>query len=191
METHRRSENVNRLERTLIVIKPDGMKQVGKIISYYKKAGLKIIAEKTMHVTGEMAEKHYPASEQQILGMGSKTIQAMKDGGMQDKVKKMFGTENAREIGMKLRGWLIEFITSAPVKAFVLEGENAVTLTRKVTGFTDPARADKGTVRGDFGTDAIIRANAAGRPVMNLVHASGTVEEAEKEIALWFSELKR
>ena len=60
---------------------------------------------------------------------------------------------------------------------------------RKVTGFTDPVSAEKGTVRGDFGEDSIVKANAEFRPVQNLVHASDA-EGAKHELQLWFPELK-
>ncbi len=56
------------------------------------------------------------------------------------------------------------------------------------TGFTDPSTAEKGTIRGDLGTDSILKANQEQRPVYNLIHASGSLEEAEKEINLWFGE---
>lgn len=177
------------IERTLIVIKPDGMPHAKKIIDYYTKAGLRIIARKEIHIDKKFAEKHYAATDEQIIGMGNKTIQASKDSGNYEKMKKIFGTEDPKKMGMKLRDWLIKFITSKPVLALVLEGGNAVALARKITGFTDPAQADKGTIRGDLGTDSIVSANADGRPVRNLVHASGNASEAERELALWFPEL--
>ena len=73
---------------------------------------------------------------------------------------------------------LVNYITSAPVVAVVLEGEGAVARIRKAMGATDPARAEKGTIRGEFGLD--IERNA--------VHGSDSVETAEKEISLFFSE---
>ena len=178
------------IERTLIVIKPDGMAHARKILPYYEKAGLRIIARKEVHVNEKFAGRHYAATDEQVVGMGNKTVQASKDSGKYERMKKIFGTDDPKKIGTKLRGWLIEFITSKPVLAMVMEGKDAVALARKVTGFTDPAKAEKGTIRGDLGTDAIVKANNEGRPVMNLVHASGNVEEAEREIALWFPELK-
>jgi nucleoside-diphosphate kinase len=103
-------------------------------------------------------------------------------------VKKIFGTTDPKKIGMKLRKWLIEFITSAPVVAIVFEGDDAIKTVRKVTGFTDPSKAEEGTIRGDFGDDAINIANKEKRATRNLVHASGNPEEAAKEIALWFTD---
>jgi nucleoside-diphosphate kinase len=71
---------------------------------------------------------------------------------------------------------LIEYITSTPVVAIVFEGENAIELIRKTMGATDPARAEKSTIRADFGVD--IQNNA--------VHGSDSPENAAKEIALFF-----
>ena len=71
---------------------------------------------------------------------------------------------------------LVEYITSAPIVAIVFEGENAIELIRKTMGVTDPAKADKGTIRADFGID--IQNNA--------VHGSDSPENSAKEIALFF-----
>jgi nucleoside-diphosphate kinase len=73
---------------------------------------------------------------------------------------------------------LIEFITSSPTLAFVLEGEGAIAVVRTTMGATNPADAAPGTVRGDL---------ALSMPD-NLVHGSDSPESAEREIALWFSD---
>ena len=73
---------------------------------------------------------------------------------------------------------LVNYITSAPIIAAVFEGEGAVEVIRKEMGATDPAGAEKGTIRADFGLD--IQRNA--------VHGSDSVENAGKEIELFFSE---
>ena len=179
------------MERTLVVIKPDAMKRhlADKILHYFEKEGLKVIARKEVHVTKEFAAKHYTASDEQVIGMGNKTIASSKESGKYEEMKDKFGSENPREIGDKIRGWLINYISSTPVIAVVLEGSDAVKHARKITGFTDPSRADKGTVRGDLGEDSIVAANGEFRPVQNLVHASDS-EGAKHELALWFPELK-
>ena len=82
------------------------------------------------------------------------------------------------------------YITRGPVIAIILEGENAIKRVREITGYTDPKSADKGTIRGDFGKDSILEANSQKRSVQNLIHASGTPDEAKKEIKLWFPEMK-
>jgi nucleoside-diphosphate kinase len=75
-------------------------------------------------------------------------------------------------------GELVQFITSAPTLALVLEGEGAVGVVRETIGATDPANAAPGTIRGDL---------ALSMPD-NLVHGSDAPETAKREIALWFSE---
>jgi nucleoside-diphosphate kinase len=72
---------------------------------------------------------------------------------------------------------LIKYITSAPVMAMVLEGENAIQAVRQTMGLTDPLKAEPGTIRHDFAL-SISR---------NLTHASDSLENAESEISLWFS----
>ena len=72
---------------------------------------------------------------------------------------------------------LVGFITSSPLIAIVLQGENAVHIIRQMMGDTDPARAPGGTIRGDFGIDM----------GHNLIHGSDSVENASSEIALFFS----
>lgn len=176
------------MERTLVVVKPDGVKRnlVEEILKRYTDAGLKILYRKELTIDKSLAEKHYTDSDEQILGMGNKTLSAAGEDG----TRKIFGTTDPREVGMVLRKWMIDFITSGPVVAVVLEGEDVIQKVRKITGFTDPSRAEKGTIRGDLGEDAIVKANEERRATYNLVHASGSKEEAEKEIKLWFGEIK-
>lgn len=73
---------------------------------------------------------------------------------------------------------LVEYITSGPVVALVVEGRNAVAEVRKINGATNPLNAACGTIRGDFAQDT-------GR---NVVHGSDSVESAKREIAIYFNE---
>ena len=73
---------------------------------------------------------------------------------------------------------LVDFITSGPVIAMVLEGRSAVEMVRSTMGVTDPLKAQPGTIRGDLGLDI-------GR---NIVHGSDSPETATQEIALFFSQ---
>jgi nucleoside-diphosphate kinase len=73
-------------------------------------------------------------------------------------------------------GELVEFITSGPTLALVLEGEGAITTVRRTMGATNPADSEPGSIRGDF---------ALSMPD-NLVHGSDSPESAEREIGLWF-----
>ena len=73
---------------------------------------------------------------------------------------------------------LVDYISSAPIIAIIFEGKRAVEVIRETMGATDPAKAEAGTIRGDFGLDI-------GR---NTIHGSDSVETAEEEIKLFFSE---
>jgi len=73
---------------------------------------------------------------------------------------------------------LVDYISSAPIIAIIFEGKRAVEVIREMMGPTDPAKAEAGTIRGDFGLDI-------GR---NTIHGSDSVETAEEEIKLFFSE---
>ena len=75
-------------------------------------------------------------------------------------------------------GKLISFITSAPVFAMVVEGENAVAISRHIVGVTNPSEATPGSIRGDLGL-------TVGR---NVIHGSDSVTSADREIALWFND---
>ena len=75
-------------------------------------------------------------------------------------------------------GGLVEFITSAPLVAAVLEGPNAIAIVRAMNGATRPHEAAPGTIRGDFALET----------AQNLVHASDSPENAASEVALWFSD---
>ncbi|ACV58703.1 nucleoside-diphosphate kinase [Alicyclobacillus acidocaldarius] len=75
-------------------------------------------------------------------------------------------------------GELVQFITSSPVFAMILEGENAIAVVRAMMGKTNPAEAAPGTIRGDLGLTI----------GMNVVHGSDSPESAKREIELWFPE---
>ncbi len=73
---------------------------------------------------------------------------------------------------------LVNYISSTPIVAAIFEGERAVEVARKAMGVTDPAKAEAGTIRGDFGLDI----------ERNTIHGSDSVETAEGEIKLFFAE---
>lgn len=82
---------------------------------------------------------------------------------------------------------LEDFITSGPLVAIVLEGLHAVELVRKMVGATEPKSAAPGTIRGDYAHHSYAYTDKKGISIKNLIHASGTSEEAKQEISLWFS----
>jgi nucleoside-diphosphate kinase len=131
-------------ERTLVLIKPDGVERrlIGEIISRIERKGLTIAALQLRQVSEELASRHYAEHE-----------------------------------GKPFFGSLLEFITSGPVVAAIVEGPRAVTAIRQLAGGTDPVeKAAPGTIRGDFGLET----------QFNLVHGSDSTESAQREIVLWF-----
>jgi nucleoside-diphosphate kinase len=131
-------------ERTLLLIKPDGVERrlVGEIIGRIERKGLTVAALELRVVSDELARQHY----------------AEHDG------KPFFGS-------------LLEFITSGPLVAAIVEGPRAVAAVRQLAGATDPVdSAAPGTIRGDFGLEV----------QFNLVHGSDSAESAKREIGLWF-----
>jgi nucleoside-diphosphate kinase len=176
-----------RSERTLVFLKPDGVQRglVGAVVSRFERAGLRIAGMKMLRAATDLLEKHYPSDEGFLRTIGGKTREAFEAAGLD--VRREVGTDDPLTIGRQVRQWLIEFVASGPVVAFVLQGTHAVSVTRKIVGDTLPFRAAPGTIRGDFSIDSPTVANLQRRPVRNLVHASGSTDEAAFEIGLWFA----
>ncbi|MEX1063951.1 MAG: nucleoside-diphosphate kinase [Candidatus Paceibacterota bacterium] len=174
-------------ERTLILVKPDGLMRglVGEIVKRFEARGFKLAALKMTKATASHVKQHYLSTKQQLEGMGNKTLETMAQHKMDP--KKKFGTLDPMKIGRIINQWNVEFLTSGPVVAMVFQGLFAVDMGRKIVGNTMPAKAEMGTVRGDFSVDSASFANLKGRSVRNLVHASGSVPEAKREIRHWFS----
>lgn len=177
------------MEKTLIILKPDAVARglVGEIVSRFEKPGLKILATKMVWPKRELAEKHYPNEREEFIkGMGHKTLESHKE--EDQDVTAIFNTSDPHAIGLQLQKWLVDFLVSGPVIAMVFEGKDAIKLARDIAGHTIPAKADTGTIRGDYSDDSAIKANAEKRSIKNLVHASGDKKEADFEINLWFTE---
>ena len=83
---------------------------------------------------------------------------------------------------------LAEYMKQGPIVALVLEGVHAVENLRKIVGETDASEAHPATIRGRYGHMSMDHADSAGRYYKNIIHASATLEEAEKEISIWFDE---
>lgn len=175
-------------EKTLILIKPDGMQRglVGEIIKRFESRGLKIVALKIIKPSRAHIQKHYLATKEQLEGMGNKTLDDLKLTGL-DPVKEL-GTNNPMRIGRMINNWNFEFLSSGLVVAVVLQGFRAVEMARKIVGHTIPAKADLGTIRGDFSIDAPLLGNTRKRAMRNIVHASSSVPDAKREIRHWFSD---
>ena len=170
-------------ERTLIVIKPDGVQRtlIGEIVKRYERAGLKLVGIKMIVPTEEHIEKHYTLDPEWRRITGEKTIASYKKKGETP------WTENPLEVTEALLKTLKKYMTSGPVVAMVWEGAHVTEIVRKITGGTEPRTSDVGTIRGDFVLDSYIMSDTDRRAVRNLVHASGSSKEAEMEIPHWFA----
>ena len=175
------------MERTLVIAKPDAIQRgiLGDIITRFEKVGLKIVGAKMFVPSKDLLDKHYPVDRKEFIeGMGQKTLDNYKEQGIDP--KEQFGHDDPGKIGLELQKWLVDFMTSDPVFAMVIEGPHAIELVRKIRGHTLPLKAQPGTITGDYSFDSSLIANHDMRPIRNLVHASGNAEEAEFEIGLWF-----
>ena len=173
-------------EKTFIIIKPDGVRKglIGEVISRFERRDLKVVALEMFHPSRKEMDNHYPKDEKWIRRLGEKTMATYAKYGHD--VKKDFGTSDLVRVGKTVRGWLIDFMSSAPMIKIIVQGVHAVDMVRKIVGPTMPYLAEMGTISGDFSNDSPLNANVERRSVYNLVHASETPEEAKHEIQHWF-----
>lgn len=171
-------------ERTLVIIKPDGIQRnlIGEIIQRYERVGLKLVAAKMLVANEDMIEKHYNLDPEWRKITGEKTIKGYIDKGLTPPI-----TDPLKITEILLKK-LKSYISSGPILVMVWEGAHAVSIVRKITGGTEPLKSDIGTIRGDYVHDSYQLSDNDNRPIRNLVHASGSVKEAQDEIKHWFSE---
>ena len=132
------------LERTLSIVKPDGVARnlIGDVYLRFERAGLRIVAARMLHLSTAQAEAFYAVHRERPF--------------YQD---------------------LVRYMTSGPVIAQVLEGDNAIVRHRDIMGATDPKQAAPGTIRADLALS--IEAN--------VVHGSDAADTAAREIGFFFS----
>lgn len=177
------------MEQTFVMVKPDGVKRglVGEIITRFEKAGLKIVAMKMVWAEENKLLKHYNSDNPATLQRwGEKTLATYTKYGKD--AKKDFGTDDPAELGKLVNKWLFDYVKSGPMVAMILEGRHAVENVVTMAGPTMPVAAPAGTIRGDYSLDSAAYANDEKRGVMNLVHISATLEEANVEKMIWFTE---
>jgi nucleoside-diphosphate kinase len=172
-----------KFERTLVIIKPDGIQRslIGEIIKRYERSGLKLVGLKMLVPDKDLIERHYLIDPEWRMKTGLKTIESYKKKG------KTPPSDDPLKITEIILNNLKKYMTKGPVVAMVWQGMHAVPIVRKITGGTEPLTSDMGTIRGDFTIDSYEVADVDKRAVRNLIHASGSSDEADKEIALWFS----
>lgn len=173
-------------QKALLIIKPDGVQRgiIGKIISRFETVGLKVIGIKFDWATKENIIAHYPETEAWFKKVGERTLTNYAKKGLD--AKTVFKTDDAVSIGKMVKGWLVDYMQESPVFMAVVEGYDAIEIVRKLSGNTIPVLALPGTIRGDFSHDTIDLANEQNRPLRNIIHASDTAEDGEKEVNLWF-----
>lgn len=170
-----------RRERSLVIIKPDAVTRhlVGEIITRFERKGLKMVAMKMVWPDQEVTAKHYTDSEDWIMDTGQRTYDSY--------VKK--GLEPAaapRELAIRVRGMLMESLRQGPVVVIVLEGAHVIETVRKLRGATSPLNADVGTIGFDYSVASYEVSDAGEFPVRNIIHASDSAQNAEREMAIWF-----
>ncbi len=170
-------------ERTLVIIKPDGIQRtlVGELIRRYERTGLKLVALKMLTPNPDMVERHYLIDPEWRRITGEKTIESYRKKG------KTPPSEDPLAVTAIILKNLKTYMSSGPVIAMVWEGMHAIGIVRKITGGTEPLTSDVGTIRGDFTIDSYEVSDIDGRSIRNLIHASGNMHDAQKEIALWFA----
>ena len=151
------------VQRTLILFKPDAVQRgiVGEILTRFERVGLKIIGTKLIFPSKEHYHKHYEGIGKMVTRRGEKAFDMA-----------------------------LEFMTQGPVIAMVFEGVEAVELVRKLVGGTEPKTALPGTIRGDYSHMSFGYADEHNVGIPNLIHASGSIEEAKQEISHWFSDFE-
>lgn len=149
------------IEQTLIIFKPDAVQRgiVGELLTRFERVGLKIVGMKMITPTREQFYEHYETIGQVKTRRGENTLNVV-----------------------------LDFMMEGPVIAAVLEGVEAIVVTRKLVGATEPKTAAAGSIRGDYCHISYTRADSTGKGIPNLVHASESPEDAEKEINHWFSD---
>ncbi len=172
----------NKQEKTLVIVKPDGVQRglIGEVIKRYEQCGLKLVALKMVIPSKELTLKHYSIDPEWLIKTGTKTLEGYQAKGIAPP------NDDPIEIAKTIRQTLLGYLSSGPVVVMVWQGMSAVGIVRKITGSTEPLSSVPGTIRGDYTIDSYTAADTDHRSVRNIIHSSGSVDEANAEIALWF-----
>jgi len=171
-------------ERTLVLIKPDVLQRqlVGEILSRFERKGVKLTAMKMLNATKEQVGEHYEEKEAYLIESGEKAKKGAIARG--EDVSEW----NSLEQGKRIRQRNINYLTCGPIVAIVFEGFGVISQVRKILGSTSPADGDIGTIRDDYSLDTYALADSIDRSTMTMLHASDSVESAERELKIWFKE---
>lgn len=169
-------------QRSLVLLKPDTIQRAltGEIIERIERTGLKITALKMLLATRAQILEHYHKDDAWFMKKGVKIVEDRKANNLP--VEK-----EAIEYGRDIIEQNVKFMMSGPIVAMVAQGNEAPAVIKKITGGTEPSTSDVGTIRGDYTIDSYEHAGVSMRAVRNLLHCSENVEEAEREIGVWFT----
>lgn len=170
-------------ERTFVILKPDTVQRslIGEVIKRFEQTGLKCTAMKMFMADEERLFKHYNKDDAWFKEKGERIVNDLKAQGRAVEKEPI-------EYGKDIIRANATYMSASPVVAMVWEGNQAVAVIKKIVGSTEPATSDVGTVRGDYTVDSYSHASYENRAVRNLIHCSDMVEEAEREISIWFDE---
>ncbi len=168
-------------ERTLVIVKPDGIQRslMGEILMRIERTGLKFVAVKFLLPKADQCWTHYNKDEEWFMKKGTRIVDDRTAQGLPIE-------KEAREYGKDIIQSNVDFFTSGPVLAVVIEGNQSVAIVKKLVGGTEPTTSDVGTIRGDLTVDSYALSSIDNRAVRNLIHCSDSPEEAEREIPIWF-----
>lgn len=177
------SMNHPKEERTLVILKPDAIQRslIGEILGRFERVGLKMIALKLIIPREDQCWEHYQKDEAWYLKKGQRVVDDRKAHDLPIEKEPI-------EYGKDIIKTIVDYLTSGPVLGLVIQGVEAVSITKKLVGSTEPSTSDVGTIRGDFTIDTYGLSALDNRAVRNLIHCSDSPEEANREIPLWFEE---
>ncbi len=176
-------DNHPKKERTFVIIKPDGIQRslMGEILGRYERTGLKLVGMKFGIADEKKLWEHYNKDDAWFLKKGTKIVEDKKAAGLPINKEPL-------EYGKDIIRQLVKFMVSGPVLMMAWEGNQAIAVVKKMTGSTEPATSDVGTIRGDLTLDSYEISAVDDRAVRNLVHCSDNPDDAKREIALWFTD---
>ena len=180
------------MEKSLVILKPDASerKLVGNIISRFEAADLKIVDTRMTLANDRQIDKHYQIdNDDYCISIGCKNFNTPILPYAEAVTK--YGKERSDELknnGKMILGWNRNYMKRSPLFVMIIEGDGAISRIREIVGSTNPEKASPGTIRAEYGIDNFERSNNEERGCENLVHASGSIEEAIREIEIWFPE---
>lgn len=175
---------MNRKEQTFVLLKPDSLQRslIGEIVNRIERTGLKLVAMKMVMPEEKTLLDHYGKDDTWYETKGVKRIAFLKEAG-----KPIDEGRPAIEFGKDIIRGVVRYMQASPLVAMIWEGNQAVSIVKKIVGSTDPTASPVGTIRGDFQLDSYSLSDSEERGIRNLIHCTDQVSEAQREINIWFA----